>query len=153
MVYDPVVAGGLVARDITMSDEERLKLMMMVKEGKCTIDEALSQIQLYELERKEKAEEEEEEPVIRKAETVGEKRQEDEPEEKTKETKRAPPPKPTRPRSHPSPTTPPAVLLENEMEGEKPPQPAARPTAPPRRNKPVKVSPMENEHEEKGTGE
>lgn len=37
---------GYVASEITMSDEERIQLMMMVKEKMITIEEALARVRL-----------------------------------------------------------------------------------------------------------
>ncbi|XP_056871990.1 SAM and SH3 domain-containing protein 1a isoform X4 [Takifugu flavidus] len=42
---------GYVASEITMSDEERIQLMMMVKEKMITIEEALARLKEYELSR------------------------------------------------------------------------------------------------------
>ncbi|KAL8186099.1 UNVERIFIED_CONTAM: SAM and SH3 domain-containing protein 1 [Gekko kuhli] len=39
---------GYVASEITMSDEERIQLMMMVKEKMITIEEALARLKEYE---------------------------------------------------------------------------------------------------------
>jgi poly(A) RNA polymerase GLD2 len=136
--------GGLTAKDITMSNEDRMKLMMMVKEGKCTVEEAWSQIESYEEERKTK-----EEITIRKAETEEEMNQEEQLVE-IQEAKREPLPKPIRPHAQPS-----AAPRASSVEKEKPEvskdekkegtvtqagQPVARPR---RRNKPVKPSQLE----------
>ncbi|XP_063773573.1 SAM and SH3 domain-containing protein 1 isoform X5 [Pseudophryne corroboree] len=43
---------GYVASEITMSDEERIQLMMMVKEKMITIEEALARLKEYELQNK-----------------------------------------------------------------------------------------------------
>ncbi|XP_058163609.1 SAM and SH3 domain-containing protein 1 isoform X2 [Dasypus novemcinctus] len=46
---------GYVASEITMSDEERIQLMMMVKEKMITIEEALARIKEYEAQRRQPA--------------------------------------------------------------------------------------------------
>lgn len=38
---------GYVASEITMSDEERIQLMMMVKEKMITIEEALARVRVW----------------------------------------------------------------------------------------------------------
>lgn len=40
---------GYVASEITMSDEERIQLMMMVKEKMITIEEALARVRVWAL--------------------------------------------------------------------------------------------------------
>ncbi|CAN0499179.1 unnamed protein product [Rangifer tarandus platyrhynchus] len=46
---------GYVASEITMSDEERIQLMMMVKEKMITIEEALARLKEYEAQRRQSA--------------------------------------------------------------------------------------------------
>ena len=123
-----------------------MKLMIMVKEGKCTVDEAWSQIQSYEEEKKAKAVEGEE-VIIRKAETGEEMNHEEQPVE-IKEAKREPPPKPTRLQPQPS-AAPPAPSVEEEKsevskdEKEETVAQPVQPVAPPRRNRSAKTSQTE----------
>lgn len=47
MTFDLWITGedlGFVASEITMSDEERIQLMMMVKEKMITVEEALARV-------------------------------------------------------------------------------------------------------------
>ncbi|KAK7816590.1 hypothetical protein U0070_000443 [Myodes glareolus] len=46
---------GYVASEITMSDEERIQLMMMVKEKMITIEEALARLKEYEAQHRQSA--------------------------------------------------------------------------------------------------
>ncbi|XP_061700471.1 SAM and SH3 domain-containing protein 1 [Syngnathoides biaculeatus] len=47
---------GFVASEITMSDEERIQLMMMVKENMISIEEALARLKEFEMQKKSKSE-------------------------------------------------------------------------------------------------